>query len=235
MNTEQTRTVAYIRVSTAKQAESGLSLEAQRKKLEAYAELYDLDLIEIIVDTASAKNLNRVGLQKALELIRSDKAQALLVAKLDRLTRSVRDLDTLIHSHFANGRCALMSVSEQIDTRSAGGRLVLNVLASVSQWEREAIGERTSVTLQHKSANGGFVGGIPPYGYELQNKKLVECASEQATVAMARELRSGASLRGVSAELVKRGRRARSGQPFSAVQVRRMLGESDRAFRAVAA
>ena len=160
--TEQTKTVAYIRVSTSKQAEHGFSLEAQQAKIQAYATLYNLELVDTVVDAATAKHLDREGLQQALGLIRTGKAQALLVVKLDRLTRSVRDLDTLIQEHFTSGRCALLSVSEQIDTRSAAGRLVLNVLASVSQWEREAIGERTSAVLQHKSAGGGYVGGSRP-------------------------------------------------------------------------
>ena len=139
-----TRAVAYVRVSTEKQADSGQSLEAQRAKLEAYATLYDLQLVEVVVDAGvSAKSLNRPGLERALAMLKSGKADALVVVKLDRLTRSVRDMGELVERYFKNGKAALLSVSEQIDTRSAGGQLVLNVLTSVSQWERQAIGERT--------------------------------------------------------------------------------------------
>ena len=131
-----TKTVAYVRVSTDKQADAGQSLEAQRAKVESYAGLYDLELVEVIVDAGvSAKNLSRPGLDRALAMLKSGKAEALLVVKLDRLTRSVRDLGELVEHYFASGKAALLSVSEQIDTRSAGGRLVLNVLASVSQWD----------------------------------------------------------------------------------------------------
>lgn len=77
-------------------------------------------------------------------MLRAGKAEAILVVKLARLTRSVKDLGDLVERYFASGKWALLSVSEQIDTRSAAGRLVLNVLASVAQWEREATGERTS-------------------------------------------------------------------------------------------
>ena len=140
-----TKAVAYVRVSTEKQADAGQSLDAQRAKVTAYAGLYDLELVEVIVDAgASAKTLDRPGLTRALAMLKSGEADALVVVKLDRLTRSVRDLGELVDRYFANGKAALLSVSEQIDTRSAGGRLVLNVLASVSQWEREAIGERTA-------------------------------------------------------------------------------------------
>jgi DNA invertase Pin-like site-specific DNA recombinase len=160
MGSSRTRTVAYLRVSTDKQADKGVSLDAQRAKVEAYAALYDLEVIEVIVDAgASAKTLDLPGLTRALEMLRKGTADALLVVKLDRLTRSVRDLGELVERYFAPRKAALLSVGEQIDTRSAGGRLVLNVLASVSQWEREAIGERTAVAMQHKVAEGEYIGG----------------------------------------------------------------------------
>lgn len=155
-----TRAIGYIRVSTDKQADHGISLDAQRAKVEAYASLYDLNLVEVIVDAgASTKTLDRPRLQKALALLKSGKADALIVVKLDRLTRSVADLGTLVEKHFQ--KAALLSVAEQIDTRSAAGRLVLNVLASVAQWEREAIGERTSAAMQHLKSQGKRVGHIP--------------------------------------------------------------------------
>src|SRR4051812_10036683 len=145
-----TRTIAYLRVSTDKQADRGVSLDAQRAKVRAYAALYDLELVEVIVDAgASAKTLDRSGLQRALAMLKRGQAQALLVVKLDRLTRSVRDLGHLVDGYFVAGKAALLSVSEQVDTRTASGKLVLNILASVSEWERAAIGERTSAAMQH--------------------------------------------------------------------------------------
>src|SRR5580698_4447513 len=115
----KTRTVAYLRVSTEKQADHGVSLEAQRAKVAAYAELYDLELVEVIVDAAaSAQTLEREGLQRALGMLRSGRATALLVVKLDRLTRSVKDLGQLLEEYFGSGRFALMSVGEQVDTRT---------------------------------------------------------------------------------------------------------------------
>jgi site-specific DNA recombinase len=220
-----TKTIAYLRVSTDKQADRGVSLDAQRAKVSAYAELYDLDLVEIIVDAGvSAKTLDRPGLSKALGMLRTGKAEALLVVKLDRLTRSVRDLGELVERHFAPGKAALLSVGEQIDTRSAAGRLVLNVLASVSQWEREAIGERTSTAMQHMAANGEYTGGDAPYGYVVSDGRLVELDSEQAVLRQARALRAaGLSLRAVAAELDRAGLRARNGKVFAPSQVQRMM------------
>ena len=222
-----TKAVAYIRVSTEQQAEQGVSLDAQRAKLTAYAALYDLDLVAVEVDAGvSAKSLDRPGLQAALAALRGGHAEALLVVKLDRLTRSVRDLGDLVEGFFANGRWSLMSVSEQIDTRTAAGRLVLNVLASVAQWERESTGERTSAALQHKAAQGEFTGGHVRYGFRLADdaKTLVPVLAEQKVIAEARKLRAaGLSLRLVADELTRRGFKSRVAKPFGAKQVRTMV------------
>ena len=110
-----TRAIAYIRVSTNQQADQGHSLLAQQEKVNAYASLYDLEIVETVVETGSAKNLNREGLQGALAQIKSGKADALIVVKLDRLTRSVVDLGYLVETYF--NKSGLLSVSEQIDTR----------------------------------------------------------------------------------------------------------------------
>ena len=224
--TTRTRAVAYLRVSTDKQADLGVSLDAQRAKVEAYTALYELDLVALEVDAGiSAKTLDRPALANALGMLDSGEADAILVVKLDRLTRSVRDLGDLVDRYFASGRWALLSVSEQIDTRTAAGRLVLNVLASVAQWEREATGERTAAALAHKAARGERVGAVP-YGFDLADDgvRLVPNEAEQAVIAEAVELRAaGLSLRAVSAELDRRGFRSRNGKPFAATQIARLV------------
>jgi DNA invertase Pin-like site-specific DNA recombinase len=220
-----TKTIVYVRVSTEKQAGEGVSLEAQQQKAAAYAGLYDLDIVETVVDAGvSAKTLDRPGLKKALAMLEAGEAQALLVTKLDRLTRSVGDLGRLIEDRFSSGGAELMSVSEQIDTRSANGRLTLNVLMSVSQWEREVIGERTSDAMRHMQSQGQYIGGRAPYGFQLIDGELVEDAVEQGVIAQARELRdSGLSLAKIAAALDKRGFRARNQRPFVAQQIKRMV------------
>jgi len=219
-----TRAIAYIRVSTDKQADHGVSLEAQEAKVRAYASLYDLELVDVVVDAgASAKTLDRPGLARVLDAVKRGAVDAVVVVKLDRLTRNVADLGHLVERYFQ--KAALLSVSEQIDTRTAAGRLVLNVLASVAQWEREAIGERTAVAMKHKAAKGELVGAVP-YGYALaaDGVALVQVEAEQAVIREARALRAaGVSLRAVAAELAARGFVARNGRAFAAEQVRRMV------------
>ena len=220
-----TKAVAYVRVSTEKQADAGQSLEAQQAKVTAYAGLYDLELVEVIVDAGeSAKSLDRPGLTRALAMLKSGEADALVVVKLDRLTRSVRDLGELVDRYFANGKAALLSVSEQIDTRSAAGRLVLNVLASVSQWEREAIGERTAAVMQHKAKAGEYTGGRAPYGFRVEAGRLVRVEAEQAVLAAARKAKAkGLSLRAIARVLEQRGVLSRVGKAFAPTQIARLV------------
>jgi site-specific DNA recombinase len=225
--TERTRTVAYVRVSTEKQADEGVSLDAQRAKLAAYATAMDLDLVAVEVDAGlSAKTLDRPALQRSLAMLKGGKADAILVVKLDRLTRSVRDLSDLVETYFADGRWTLLSVSDAIDTRSAAGRLVLNVLASVGQWEREATGERTAAAMAYKAERGEYCGGRAPYGYRVaaDGVRLEPVETEQAVLVEARRLRGAClSLRMVAAELDRQGMRSRTGRIFLPAQIANMV------------
>src|SRR5438445_3184221 len=125
---DSTKAIGYIRVSTDKQAEHGVSLDAQQAKLAAYAALYDVELVEVIVDAGvSAKTLERPGLQRALHMLRKGQAHALLVAKLDRLTRSVEDLGELIRTVSVPGKADVLSAGGDSDNRTAAGRRVRHV------------------------------------------------------------------------------------------------------------
>jgi site-specific DNA recombinase len=211
--------VGYVRVSTEQQAEGGVSVAAQCAKLRAYAEACELDLVAIEQDAGvSAKSLKRPGLQAALRRLEGGEVEGLLVAKLDRLTRSVRDLAVLLEPARFGGRWQLLSVGDSIDTRSAAGRLVLNVLGSVSQWERETAGERTREALAHLRVQGAVLGGEAlgwrrtcerdPHGRCM----VARDDAEAMTVARIRELRSqGLSLRAIAARLRDDGHRTKRG------------------------
>jgi site-specific DNA recombinase len=210
------RVVAYARVSTTDQADLGVSLEAQQAKMAAYASLYGLEIVDTIVDAGeSAKSLNRPGLQRALGLLRAGKADGCLIVKLDRLTRSIADWQILIDELFGEkaGK-QLFSVADSIDTRTAAGRLVLNVLLSVAQWERETTAERTREALRHKIRNGERCGKLR-FGYDLSadGKTLVENTAEQYAIALMRELRAaGYSLQQIADELTARNIRTKEGK-----------------------
>ncbi|MEZ4444554.1 MAG: recombinase family protein [Polyangiaceae bacterium] len=234
---ERTKVVGYVRVSTAQQADGGVSLDAQRAKLEAYAVALDLDLVRVEVDAGvSAKGLDRPALQAALAHLDAGEADGLLVAKLDRLTRSVRDLGWLVESSRFGERWSLLSVADSIDTRTAGGRLVLNVLVSVSQWEREAIGERTRDALHHVRAEGAKLGG-EALGWTRSDETdkhgrrvVVHDGREAGTIARAVELRDqGHTWRDVAARLTAEGHRTKRGGRWHANTARRVVlrAESD--------
>jgi site-specific DNA recombinase len=225
-----TRGIGYIRVSTEQQADGGVSLDAQRAKLTAYAVAMDLDLVCTIEDAGvSAKTLARPGIARALAMLDAGEADALLVTKLDRLTRSVRDLGDLVERYFAT-RFALLSVGDSIDTRTAAGRLVLNVLASVSQWEREACAERTREALAHLKAEGVRLGG-EALGWrrsadtDAHGRRIVTIdADETNTVARMRALRAdGLSLREIAATLTDEGYQTKRGGEWYASTVRAVL------------
>lgn len=225
------RVVGYARTSTHDQ---GLGLEAQAVRLRAYAMALELELVEVISETASAKTLARPGLQSALEMLLTGRAEGLLVAKLDRLTRSVRDLAELVERYFSEGKSSkkkpaqptfhLLSVGDSINTRTASGRMVLNILGSIGEWERETIVERTRDALSIKRTKGERLGTIP-FGFQLSTDGLlVENAEEQKIINRVYDLRdTGLSQRAIAEQLAAEGYRSRRGTPLGQVQISRLL------------
>jgi len=178
------RVIGYVRVSTEEQASSGCSLVAQADKIRSYCGLYGISLVDIIEDAGqSAKNLGRPGLQQALAMLDAQDVEGIVISKLDRLTRSVRDWALLIERYFG-GKASLLSVDDKIDTASAAGRVVLNLLVCISQWERETIGERTATALRHRQRQGIHVGSVP-YGAQIRAGKLIEDEQELRAVTLA--------------------------------------------------
>lgn len=218
--------VGYIRVSTDKQADEGYSLNAQRQDIEKYCQLYNLELFEIIADEGiSACSLDRPGIKKALNLIKTGIAEGLVVAKLDRLTRSVKDLGWLLEEYFS--KYALMSVADKIDTSSASGRLVLNIIISVAQWEREAISERIIKAMNVKKGNGERCGYIP-YGMKLSTDgvHLEENPDEQLIILDIKNMRNdGMTFENISRKLTFHGYMSRGGSPFSVSAIHRLANK----------
>jgi len=199
--------IGYARVSKADKKQKGLSLDAQRRKIELQAELKGLDLRVVEQEIASAKRAdNRKVLQRVLAAVQSGEVDAVIIYALDRLTRHIGDLQTIIALCERRG-VQLISVSESLDTETAAGRLVVNILGVMAQWQREYIGERTAEILAHKSARGERVGGIP-FGFDLDvdETRLVANRPEQVVVRLIRWWRhQGWSLRRIAGELDRRG------------------------------
>jgi site-specific DNA recombinase len=207
------RAIGYVRVSTEKQADFGVSLDAQAEKVRAMAVVPGAELVDVIVDAGeSAKSLNRPGMARLMAMVNAGAVETVIIAKLDRLTRSVADLAELL-KRFERRGVSLVSVADSLDTRSAAGRLVLNIMVSVSQWEREAIGERTRDAMRHKRANGERLGTLP-FGYRLaaDGSHLEADPAEQAILFRIRELKSaGFTTRQIAEELNLHGFTTRRG------------------------
>jgi DNA invertase Pin-like site-specific DNA recombinase len=222
------KAIGYVRVSTDRQAEQGVSLEAQEAKIRAMATVQGAELLEVIIDGGeSAKNLNRPGLQRLLTQVDSGKVEAVIIAKLDRLTRSVKDLCSLLELFEKRG-VALISVAESLDTASAAGRLVITIMAAVSQWEREAIGERTRDALRHKRTSGERVGNIR-FGFRLSpdGKHVEPDPGEQGVLTEIRHLRqSGHTLRGIAAALNEKALRTRRGSAWRLEHMARIMKQA---------
>ena len=216
--------IGYIRVSTEGQAQDGVSLDAQRAKIEAWATLNDYTLTAVHVDAgiSGKSTTNRPGLQAALADCRT--GSALVVYSLSRLARSTKDTIE-ISDRLAKSGADLVSLSEKIDTTSAAGKMVFRMLAVLAEFERDQISERTTTAMQFKKTKGELVGAIP-YGHDLADDgvRLLDNAEEQAAIAQARELKaSGLSLRKIAAELQRRGFVSRAGTMFQPGQIQRMV------------
>jgi DNA invertase Pin-like site-specific DNA recombinase len=216
--------VGYVRVSTDGQATDGVSLDAQRERIQLWAQAHGYELVNVFVDAgvSGGRADNRPELQAALNAAESIGA-ALVVYSLSRLARSVRD--TLeIADRLDAAEADLVSLTERIDTTTAAGRMVFRMLAVLSEFERDLVSERTRAAMAHKRANGKVVGEVP-FGYTRDGDELVEDASQQAALAMMRTLRqAGHSYRSIAARLEARGYlTARGGATWNPGTVQRIL------------
>ena len=174
------RVLGYCRVSSVEQATSGISLDAQESRLRAYCAAHGLELVRIDVDRGiSAKAMhNRAGLQRALRALRKGDAGGLVAVKLDRLSRSTRDVLDLVER--ADRECwALHSIEERLDTSSPHGRFVVTVLAGLAQMEREQIGERTRHGMAELRRQGKRTSRFAPFGYRWADGRRVRVEGEQ--------------------------------------------------------
>ena len=161
----------------------------------------------------------------------------MIVAKLDRLTRSLKDLSVLIEQYFK--RWLLVSCHERIDTGSATGLMMLNLLTTVSQWERDIISERTKAAVATKRKKG-LAHGNPPYGWQVtEDKRLEPNLTEQTIISTVKNLaNAGYTQRRIRDELFKLGYRTRrrvgkdgntrGGRPISHSTIAEILLKADR-------
>lgn len=162
----------YARVSTDEQAKEGYSVPAQLRTLNAWAVVKGASSVTEYVDAGySAKNMRRPDVQRLLADCRLRKLDMVIVWKLDRLSRNLRDLLVTIEDVFKANDVEFVSATENIDTATPSGRLTLNILGSVAQNERENTSQRTSMTMNELAKQCRHLGGRPPYGYAVDADK----------------------------------------------------------------
>ncbi|WP_308491296.1 recombinase family protein [Microbacterium terrisoli] len=200
-----TTMIGYLRVSTEDQASSGLGLQAQRDTIRAYADRHGWDIAWYADEGLSAKSLDRPQLQAALQRLHTSPKKrdvdGLVVAKLDRLSRSVPDFAGVLELARAR-KWSLVAIDLGVDTSTPTGELVANVMMSVAQWERRIIGERTSAAMQAAKRRGQTFG--------------VASALPAATGARLLALRKQYTLAGTADRLNAEGLTTATGQAWSA-------------------
>jgi DNA invertase Pin-like site-specific DNA recombinase len=154
--------VGYLRCSTEEQSREGLGLASQESRIRAHCVAQGLILADLYTDAGvSGKTLDRPQLSALLSRVRAGEVGTVVVLRLDRLTRRTRDLLELVDGQFARHGVELVSLSEQLDTRTPAGRLMLTLLGALAQMEREIIADRTKAALAVKRERGERLGGEP--------------------------------------------------------------------------
>lgn len=202
VNTHPRRVLGYVRVSTVEQAESGLGLAAQEAAIRSECDRRGWDLMEVIADEGeSGKSLDRPGFQSVLLRIAAGDADGLVSAKLDRISRSVRDFADLLE-WFTVAGAALVAIDVGVDTSTPGGKLVCGVFSAVSEWERDVIASRTrdglaALRAQGKPISRAAVADIPKLAKRI--RKMRESGKTYQAIAEALNKEKVPTLRGAKA------------------------------------
>lgn len=219
---EMKNACVYTRVSTAEQANEGYSIEEQERMCKAAIESKGWNYVCTFSDPGvTGRTMDRPGLQSMFEAIKDGRVNAVVIYKLDRLSRKQRDTMTIIEDVIQANDVALVSLNETLDTSTPWGRAMIGILSSFNQMESENIQVRTAMGRKAKAEKGGYAGGKPPIGYRVSDGELVVVPEEAEIVRLVFKLRSeGMTLIGIADELNKRGYKTKSGNAFlhSAVQ-----------------
>ena len=167
------KAAVYARVSTDEQAKEGYSIDSQKDYIISFVKSQGWEIYDFYIDDGySAKDLKRPAMQKMMSDVKSSRFDVVVFYKLDRLVRSVSDLDKLLQL-FDKNNIGIRSVTEPFDTTTAMGRFLITLVAAIAQWERETISERVVVNMTKKATMGERNGGRAPFGYDLQDGQLV--------------------------------------------------------------
>jgi len=183
------KTLGYIRVSSNKQVNDGSSLLNQKKMIEDYCKNNNCQLLNIIMDEGvSGMRRDRKGLNELLDIIKKDKIEMLVVYSLSRLGRKMKDVINII-DYMNTNNVRFISLKENFDNSGIMGKLLLNIMGSVNEFEVSVMGERISDVKKYKKVNREKFGGNLLYGVDEIDGKLVENKEELEVLCLMNELR----------------------------------------------
>jgi len=223
------KTAIYVRVSTDEQAKEGYSIRAQIDKLKSYIQIKDWDYYKVYADEGiSGKNIvDRPAINELIADIKAGRVNNVLVYKIDRLTRSTRDLIDLTDI-FRENNCAFNSLMESIDTRTASGRMFLKIIGIFAEFERENIIERITLACEKKVKEGYALGSAKAsYGYDKTvGEKIQTINTEEAEIV--RQIYSmyidgNMSYNAIARNLNHRNIKSKQGYTWSHMAVRYVL------------
>lgn len=220
------KVIGYVRVSTSKQADSGLSLESQEIKIREWAAKAGHELVEIIQETRSGKDTKRrPGFMRALDECCAHR-YVFVVCKLDRFARST--IDALqCADRLRKAGAELVVIDQNIDTTTAAGKLLFGIFAAFAEFERDIIRDRTQSAMDRKRQRGEALGNVP-YGMKRSGTQLVANVEERAIIDMISRLRAqGKPVRAIARGMNQVGHVTRSGGKWTPTQVQRVLSRSD--------
>jgi len=213
---EKKKACIYVRVSTEAQEAEGYSLDEQERLCKAAIESKEWEYTRTYCDGGfSGKTVDRPALQEMFKDVRSGLVDAVMIYKLDRLSRSQKDTLTIIEDILLPNKVDIVSIRETLDTSTPWGRAMIGILASFNQLDRETITMRTTMGRRAKAKVGGYTGGRPPIGYKTLDKEL---AIDEKEAWIVREVfkmrRAGKSFRAIADALEARGILGRDKKPL---------------------
>lgn len=224
MVTEIQRVAIYARVSTEEQAKEGFSIAAQLQTLRQYAQIYNWEVIDEYVDEGiSGKSVKgRPEMKRLIKDVENERFDAVIVWKISRLSRNM--LETLmILDKFEEYNVKFISYSENFDTSSPIGRLVLQIMASIAEMERNTLAENVKLGMKQRALEGRWNGGVV-FGYDTVKKQLVINEKEAEVVQLIFHMyANGKGLRAISNHLNKAGYKTKRNRYFSINGVAQIL------------